>query len=83
MKGSKDNDVSDTGSIVEVEDDEPPKDHRLSPILSLSDKDDLAVIPFPNKTRRKKKSKSKSSTPRQALQEDDGKRDVYENMDED
>ena len=84
MKKSKTSDTSDGSSTNAVvgTDDEPPKDARLSPLLSLSDQEDSQVIQFKKRKNKKSKSKSKSSTPRQAARADDGKRDICETMDE-
>ena len=84
MKNPRQSDASDGSSNIAVvgTDEEPSKDARLSPLLSLSDHEDLQTIQFKKRKSKKSKSKSKSSTPRQTAKADDGKRDICEIMDE-
>ena len=80
MKSRRQSEESESGSIQDVTEQEPSKDLRLSPILSISDDD--AVIPFPGK-KEKRKKKGKSSTPKKAPPEDDPTNDNDDKMDED
>ena len=81
MQEAKESEDSDSGSIQDVTEKEPPRDlrlsPRLSPILSLSDNE---IIAFPGK-KGKQKKKGKSSTPKQASQKDDPPKD-NDNTDE-
>ena len=75
MREAQESNDSDSGSIQDVTEKEPPRDLRLSPktspILSLSDNE---VIAFPGKNSKQKK-KGKSSTPKQASKKDDPPKD--------
>lgn len=83
IKKSDFSDDSDGSSNIAVvgTDDEPPKEARLSPLLSLSENEDSQIIRFKKRKSRTSKSKSKSSTPRQAATADNGKRDICETVD--
>ena len=75
MREARESNDSDSGSIEDITEKEPPKEIRLSPktspILSLSDNE---VIAFHGK-KNKQKKKGNSSTPKQASKKDDPPKD--------